>query len=412
MHYSLRSALRVAAPAALLLLPPMAAVAQPVEAPPSFNAAQIPGIVRVGANYTVETPVRSDGLLRDYVLKTPYGEVPARGDALLKMRINELNALALLDEVGNSQTFAKALAQAGLNPLEYTGRLLTDPLNTVKGTLNGVGVLFGRIGSGINNAGKTPDDALAGVLGVTDERRKLAAAYGVDPYTDFLPLDVELKRLSRAAALGGLAVTGALLAVPGAAGIVVSNLSTANKLNDVSIDELARNYTAAQILDLNRSRLEQMGVPPELNARLLANANYTPIDMAAMVAALDSMAAVADRAVFAARAAAADGRDSAFFMRRQAELLADDYRRRGGYVRFVALGGLPFVVTRDGRVATVAPFDALSWTGDTAARFAAITAARRQVVPRASGELRITGQATALAKRQLKAEGWAVLERQ
>ena len=283
----------------------------------------------------------------------------------------------------------------------------------MKGTLNGVGVLFGRIGSGINNAGKTPDDALAGVLGVTEERRKLAAAYGVDPYTDFLPLDVELKRLSRAAALGGLAVTGALLAVPGAAGIVVSNLSTANKLNDVSIDELARNYTAAQILDLNRSRLaEQMGVPPELNARLLANANYTPIDMAAMVAALDSMAAVADRAVFAARAAAADGRDSAFFMRRQAELLADDYRRRGGYVRFVALGGLPFVVTRDGRVATVAPFDALSWTGDTAARFAAITAARRQVVPRASGELRITGQATALAKRQLKAEGWAVLERQ
>ena len=89
-----------------------------MEAPPSFNAAQIPGIVRVGANYTVETPVRSDGLFRDYVLKTPYGEVPARGDALLKMRINELNALALLDEVGNSQTFAKALAQAGLNPLE------------------------------------------------------------------------------------------------------------------------------------------------------------------------------------------------------------------------------------------------------------------------------------------------------
>ena len=157
-------------------------------------------------------------------------------------------------------------------------------------------------------------------------------------------------------------MSGALLAVPGAAGIVVSNLSTANKLNDVGIDELARKYTAAQILDLNRKLLGRMGVAPDLSERLLANTNYTPIDMAAMVAALDSMADVQDRAVFAARAAAADQRFVAYFTRRQAELLADAYHRHGGFVRFVSLADLPFVLMRDGRIITLAPIDALSWT--------------------------------------------------
>jgi hypothetical protein len=139
-----------------------AALAQPFEAPPSFNAAQIRGIDRVGANYTVQTPVRSDGLMRNYVLATPYGEIRAQGDAFLKMRLNELAALALLEKVSGSDTFGKSLVEAGLNPIKYTGRLITNPIGTVQNTLGGIGAMFSRIGSGLNNAGKTQDNALAG----------------------------------------------------------------------------------------------------------------------------------------------------------------------------------------------------------------------------------------------------------
>jgi hypothetical protein len=320
-------------------------------------------------------------------------------------------ALSLLEKVSSSDTFGKSLVNAGLNPIKYTGRLITNPIGTVQNTLGGIGAMFGRIGSGLNNAGKTQDDALAGLLGVTSERRILAAAYGVDPYTDFAPLDAKLKQLSEAAALGGLAVTGALLAVPGAAGIVVSNLSTANKLDNIAISDLARQYTAAQILDLNRAKLANMGVAPELNATILANRNYTPIDMAAMVAALDSMKDVAGRPVFIDRAAAADTRATAFFMRRLAELMAKEAKPRG-YAQIVTLGGLPFASTRDGRIVTVAPFDAVSWTAETAARVGAFTVERKALAAKATGELRITGQATALARKQLKAEGWTLVEGQ
>jgi hypothetical protein len=153
-----------------------------------------------------------------------------------------------------------------------------------------------------------------------------------------------------------------------------------------------------------------MGVDDDLSKRLLANRNYTPIDMAAMVAALDSMQGVEGREVFFARAAAANSRAFAYFMRRHAELLAEDYRIHHGYVRFVALASYPFIITRDGRIMTLLPIDALSWTQQTSAGFAAVTAERKAVAPKAHGQLRIAGMATKLAMRELKREGWSVEE--
>ena len=403
-------------PAAFLALPVAAfapaALGQTYEAPPSFAAAQIRGIVRAGDNYTVRTPVPSDGFLRVYSLETTYGETVAPGDQMARMRINELRALALLEKISSSNTFATSLANAGLSPIKYTGRLITNPVGTIQGTLSGIGSMFGRLGAGITNAGKSQDSALGSLLGVTDERRALAATYGVDPYTDYPPLDAKLSQLAEAAALGGLAVRGALLAVPGAAGIVVSNLSTAHKLDNMSIEDLARQYTAAQIMDLNRKKMFEMEVSPELTNTLLANRNYTPIDTAVMVAAIDSMKNVQGRSVFFDAAAAADQRSNAYFMRSQAELLAAEYKRQPGYEHIVTLGGLPFLVAKDGRFVTVAPLDALSWTAETAGRIEAFTRARNELVAKSSGEIRITGQSTPLAKKQFKALGWTVIDNQ
>jgi hypothetical protein len=412
MNNSFGLALRTLAPLGLLLAQTATLPAQTVEQPPSFNAAQVPGIKRVDDNYTIRNPVKSDGILRVYVLATPYGDITVQGDEMLRMRINELKALAALEQVSNSESFGKALAEAGLSPIKFAGGLITNPVGTVQNTFAGVGNFFGRMSSGMANAGKTPDDTMSSLLGVTDQRRLLAATYGVDPYTDLAPLAEKLQVLSQAAATGGLVVTGALMVVPGGAGIVVSNLSTANKLNNLGLEEVARKYTASQILDINRDLLKKMDVDDELSSKLLSNANYTPLDMAAMVAALDSMSAVQNRDVFVARAAAADGRAIAYVMRRTAELMADDYRKRGGYVRFVSLAAFPYVVTRDGRVTALLPIDALSWTRDTAVGFTQVSNERKRVAPHARGELRITGTATTMAKERLKAQGWTVLERQ
>ena len=263
--------------------------------------------------------MHSDGILRVYVLTTPYGEFTVNGDEMMRMRINELKALARLDKVSTSEAFGKALAEAGLSPLKFTADLITNPVGTVQNTFAGIGGFFNRLGSDMNNAGKTQDDALGSLLGVTDQRRQIAAAYGVDPYTDFPPLAAQLDQLARAAATGGLVVKGALMAVPGAAGIIVSNLSTANTVNSLGLEEVARKYTAAQILDINRGLLAKMGIEHALGESFLANRNYTPIDATALVAALDAMRGVQNRELFVARAAAANGRAIAYVMRRMAE---------------------------------------------------------------------------------------------
>jgi len=150
-------------------------------------------------------------------------------------------------------------------------------------------------------------------LPIANTSRKLAAKVGVDPYTDFPPLDAKLSRLAEAAVAGGFTVSAAMMAVPvTTVGIVVSNLGTASTIEGVRIDELARDQTASQIFDINREKLHGMGADIDLTEALLVNRNYTPIDMAVLVAALDSMPGVEDRIVENQRVRAsfsgADGR--------------------------------------------------------------------------------------------------------
>ncbi len=234
--------------------------------------------------------MKSDGLLRIYTITTPYGEYTVQGDQMLRLRLSELAALHELEKIANSASYGKALVDAGLSPFRYTGRFITDPKKTVDDTFSGIGTMFGRIHADISNMGKTPGDPISGLLGVTDQKRKLASKVGVDPYTDFEPLDAKLSRLAQAAAAGGLTVSAAMLAVPvGWAGKIFGNLGTASSIQDVRIDELARDQTAAQIFDLNREKLSAMGADSELVEALLVNRNYTPIDMAVLVAALEGM---------------------------------------------------------------------------------------------------------------------------
>ncbi|MGE3147706.1 MAG: hypothetical protein AB7K04_01430 [Pseudorhodoplanes sp.] len=382
-----------------------------IESAPSFDASKIPGIKPVGENYAIANPVRSDGFLRIYLLRTPYGEFAVHGDDMMRMRINEMAALAQLEKISNSDSFSKALVQAGLSPVKYAGQLVINPVKTIGDTLGGVGSLFGQVGSGLNNMGKTDENVLASAMGVTKEKRQLAASLGVDPYTDFPPLAAKLTQLSEAAAMGGLVVTGAMMAIPGAAGIVVSNLSTANKLGDMTLQDIARDYSAAQILDLNRQRLLAMGVDRALTETLLSNRNYTPVDMTAMVAALDSMSAVRGREIFVVLAAGISERGLAYFVRRHAEVLASYYARTGAFTSFVSLGGYPFNTLRSGGVTALMPVDIVSWTlGTSQALTASANDLRRGGGASGRAELLFRGRATPLAREKLKSLGWVTVE--
>lgn len=378
-----------------------------LERPPSFDARRILGDAAQSPVYRIGSPIRSDGYLRDYSVETAYGVVTASGDQMLLMRIKEITALEAMNRTTDSKKFSDALVKAGLSPVEFAGNLVINPVGTVKSTLTGVGKLFGGIASGMKNAGKSQDSAAASITGAAKQKRLIAYQYGVDPYTDFSPLADKLNDLARAAAAGGLVVTAAFMVVPGAAGTLVSNVSTASTLSS-----MARDYSASQLMDMNRKKLGKMGVTADLTDELLQNRHYTPVDVTVIVDALARMGNVQHKDIMVERAATVASRDVAYFVRRRIELTAAYQERTGQIASFVRFGNSPFPmpVTKDNGLVGVFPIDILSWTKDTAPVITAMTSAAQDNGITGPKVLYITGSVTQLAKKNLKALGWKVEE--
>ena len=383
------------------------AAAGQFEQTPSYDPTAILSGASAGPNYLVMNPVSSDGMLRHYRLRTRWGEFETIGDELMAARIKELNALHALDETNTTKSFGQAVVKEVAAPVVFAGHMIVHPVDTTQNTVAGVGQLVGGIRSGFNNIGKSRDDTVADLTGQTKEKRLIATGLAVDPYTDFQPLAYRLDELAGAAAVGHLAVSGAMSAVPGAAGLIVSNTSTVG-----GFSEAINDYSDAQLMDTNRDKLARLGVDGATADSLFVNRNYTPFDATAMVEALTSLNGVADIGPMVALAARAGSRATAYFVRRRIELTSAWQRRNKSIIAFVDNGSVmfPLAQTTSGGIVGIYPIDILSWTPGTAQTIGAMTAAARS--GGATGKtLVITGAATPLARRNLAARGWKVEER-
>ena len=160
-------------------------LSQGFEAPPTSRAQEILGSQASGPNYRIDPEVRSDGLMRLYELKTSFGVFEVTGDALIRVRIRELEALRKLDAMSQSDVFVKSLGEAAAAPLRYGADLVTDPGATLRRTASGVTNMFDRVGAGISNRRSNRDNVVTSVLGVDAARRTLAVQLGVDPLHRF-----------------------------------------------------------------------------------------------------------------------------------------------------------------------------------------------------------------------------------
>ena len=385
----------VALAAAICLAAP--AGAAEVERPATFAPNMMSGIRASSPNCNILSQVRSDGFLRVYTVRSNYGDFTVVSDAMMQRRIRELNAILELDKLTESDSFNRALGEAGLAPVKFAGELIVNPVQAIGNTLNGIGNQMSQFSSGLNNAGKSQDAPFGG-FGADQKRRELAAKLLVDPYTEFEPLQTRLQKISQAAASGGLVVSAAMMAIPGAAGIVISNAGTSSRVVDS-----VRDKTAAQLMDINREKMLAMGLDRPTADALLQNRHYTPLDMTSMVSSLE-VVPVQGRAEFMRRAVGVNRRDAAVFNRRYTEMVADFHQKTGAVTSYVSLGEFPFNQVRTGGVVGIWPVDAMSWTeGTRRAMGNAAEAIRRSGLGRA--ELRISGQATPRAKEGLQELG-------
>jgi hypothetical protein len=341
--------------------------------------------------------------MRIFDVDTPYGNFAFDGIEFAKLRIHELNAIAAIEKMSQSEEFGKAFGRAALGPIKFGADLITNPAGTVERSLTGIGNMFDRFGAGLSNNRADRDGLVDSLLGVSDTQRELAVDLDVDPYTDFPPLAQKLKEMAGVMASGGLPIKAGLSFVPGGIGIAISSVATVSDARDT-----LRSKTAAQVIAETRATLLGLGIPDESISRLVENRNYTPADLLIMALALKKLNAE-NTAAFVDHVAEAGTRNLAFYHRRRAQILAARSNELGGLVSFATFGGQPINIARNGNVVAAFTVDDIAWTDVQQRTFIAATAEIQRMKPGTTPVLATTGAVTPMAAAEIGQRGWKIV---
>jgi hypothetical protein len=374
-----------------------------LEAPKPESAQKFLGAAVSGSNYKVKPVARSDGIMRIFEVETPYGQFQFDGVEFTKMRLREIEAVAALEKMSQSEAFGNAFGRAAVAPVKFGANLIINPVDTIGRSLSGVANMFDRAGASFATSRAARDRPLDSLLGVSDTQRQLAVELGVDPYSDFPPLAQKLQQMAGAMAGGALPVKAGLALIPGGVGLAVSSASSVEGAKDT-----LRDKTAAQVMVEARTNLLSLGVPEETTNRLLENRNYTPADLLIMSRALAKLGAQ-NTAAYIDRAAEADSRSLAFYQRRRAELLAARSAELGGLAAFVPVVGHAINVARNGVPVAAFVLDDLAWTDIPQRTFYAATVELRRMSPTAAAVFATTGTVTPVAAAEIKKLGWKIV---
>lgn len=375
------------------------------ETPPSFTMRQVlPPVLQQSPYHTIVDPVRNDGFLNIYRMRTQSGEYSVVGTDLLKIRVQEAEAAAKLADVSASGQMLKSAGRTATKPLKTGKDLVARPGATVKRTFRGVGRFFGRVGAGIDATDPQREGVIASITGASETKRRLAYKFGVDPYTQFAPLSKQLSRLASAGALGGTATGVGLAFVSGGAGVAISVGGASENLR-----ALLRDKSAAELEKIGRNELAGMAVPATTINAFYRNQFMTPTDKAVIVSALKGLGAVEKQAAFVARAAQAASLPRAFALRRRAELAASYHAKVSRINSFVTLGGVPMMRTAKGIIA-IFPVDYLPWTQHLAETARSVNRDKGKVAGAAPVEIWITGRASKRTATNFKKLGWRLVE--
>ena len=394
--------------AALSLIPTPDAAAQESEAPPTLSAAALlPAEMLKGPQHRVDERVQNDGYLNHYIVHSNFGQFNATSTAKLRKRVDEVYALAAMEEVEGTDVFGEAAVKASKEAVAGVKHLVLHPVDSVKGAVSGVAKIFGRVGEGLFGSARSDaeDGRIRSFIGFSESKRDYAFEFGVDPYSRNEVLQERLNEISWAGFAGDLAPDAALAAVPGGAGIALSVTQNSDWLNDV-----LRTTAPIDLRPMNRDKLTAMGVAEETAVLFIDNTVYTPREQTLLVLALEQMKDVKDRAAFVRFAVLTDDVDVAYFRQRQAQMYAALHGSVTPIARFVPIGRLAAAQLADGTLVYVAPLDMLAWTGPMGSYITNVNAYIDQEIKPSGKQLWLAGTASEMARSNLSAQGWKVIE--
>ena len=145
---------------------------QGYEPAPVLSASKIlPPELLSGANHRVQERVTNDGYLNTYQIDSKFGTFTAVSTAVLRKRIGEINAMVVMEKVQGSKEYVASIKEAGLDAMNSAMSLVTSPVKTLTGAVQGLGAAFSRVGESMTGSKAQP------VRGFTYQRRNRLLDY-------------------------------------------------------------------------------------------------------------------------------------------------------------------------------------------------------------------------------------------
>ncbi len=319
--------------------------------------------------------VENDGYMNHYRIESSFGEFAAGSDLMLRVRVQEIRAIASLREVSRTEAFAKSILRAVTNPLYTAKNVVLHPILTAKAIPSSVVRFFNRTSRQVSDVSEMiesetpeattsedPDGETTGEetedsgeskvdqgvevvtelglkeLGYTRAIREWAKDLGVDPYTDNEVLKAELDRVAWATALGGFATR--LAPIP--------RVDVLDYMGDVG--DLVWDLDPLDLRLRNEEELASAGFSEEEIKALYGNSNVSAVMMTILVDSVVQLKDVEGKEALVAWVTNSESKEMVGFFVRTANLFARKHTEEQPLIRLISGALVPAGVTAEGKV--------------------------------------------------------------
>ena len=380
---------------------------------PVLNATEIlrPEFL-AGPHHKVRDPVPTYFGASQFTIDSDFGVFEANGNEMLIRRINEINAIAQLQDVSRTDEYKNALRAAAKSPVAAAKNLVNDPVNTISNVPKGIMKFMSRAGESVKNIGKKSESSAAEgskmqqLIGFSDAKRKTAIKLGVDPYSTNTVLQHELDEIAWASFAGGATFSLATLPIGGGAGAALTVTDVTS-----SLDEMLREKSPTDLKILNRKTLLGLGAGEKETERFLNNTAFSPSEQTAFVLNLRSLNGVANRGAFVRTGGETSSDEAdAIFCVQTAALMSKIHKDRP-LARLAMIGDFPICIAKDGTIIVAFQWDSAAWTSGAAGFTTEVQKLAAQSGKNKNVVVALSGQVSPRLRKELETRGVTVQER-
>jgi len=357
-----------------------------------------------GEHHTVLEDVATYDLTNRFTILSTFGSFEAFSEDMLRIRIQEIQAIAVLQEIKKTKAFRDAAEQAAMSSFKGAKNLITHPVDTIGGVPKGVGRLFSRVGEMFGGGrGEQEDSVAKELIGFSVVKRQYAHKLGVDVYSSNKVLQKELNRLSWAGFAGGVGVKLATRAVKGASEAAYFSIKGTQFIQ--GMNQILLDNAPEDLRRINRELLQQMGVNESTIEEFLQHHIYSPRHETILVHALTTMKGVKNRDLFVKQAILAVYEEDAFFFQQIAEMMTNYHNNIEPFTEIIPVRRVAVGYTAEQSIVVTLPMDYVYWTERADKGIDALVKLESMDRPVKSMKLFISGRLSPKTKLELMAKG-------